>query len=47
VAADLEAVNIFAQVIGVVNGPTRQPKDLAFQFAQNRQIIRGHLHRSL
>ena len=40
-AADLQAVVVLAQMIGVVDGPARQPEHLLFQFAQDREIV-GH-----
>ncbi len=41
-AADFQPVGIFAQMIGVVDGPTGEPEDLLFQFAQGFDIA-GHV----
>ena len=35
VAADFQAVDVLAQVIGVMDGPAREPQDLLLEFAQN------------
>jgi hypothetical protein len=32
-AADLQAVAVVAQMIGVMDGPAREPENLLFQFA--------------
>jgi len=40
-AADFQAVAILAQMIGVVDGPARQPEHLLSQFAQDGVIV-GH-----
>ena len=42
VPAHLQAVVIVAQVIGVVDGPARQPQDFLFQLGQNGQTGIGH-----
>ncbi len=36
-AADLEAVGIVAQMVGVVDGPARQPEHLALERGQSLQ----------
>ena len=43
-AADLHAIDVLAQVIGVVDDPARQPQDLAFELAQYPKIVRGQRH---
>src|SRR5665213_431750 len=40
-AAYFRAVGIFAQVIGVVDGPAREPEHLLFQLAQDVDVV-GH-----
>ena len=40
-AADLQAVDAFAQVIGVVDGPARQPQHLAFKLGEDGEIVGG------
>ena len=39
--ADLQAVSVFAQVVGVVDHPAGQPEDLLFQLAKTRQPAIG------
>ena len=41
-AADLDAVLALAQVVGVVDGPARQPEHLAFEFAQDGEVGGGN-----
>src|SRR6266851_5664940 len=48
--ADLEAVDALAQVIGVMNGPAREPEHLFLELAQDRELGRcnfliGLVHR--
>jgi hypothetical protein len=38
-AADLQAVGALAQVVGVMDGPARQPQHLALEFAQDGEIV--------
>ena len=40
--ANLEAVNVWANVVGVVNYPCGQPENLAFQLCQHLQLRRYH-----
>jgi hypothetical protein len=40
VAADLEAVGIVAQVVGVVDHPAGEPQHLALELAENAQLVR-------
>src|SRR6266851_10273567 len=37
--ADLEAVDALAQVIGVMNGPAREPEHLFLELAQDRELL--------
>jgi hypothetical protein len=37
--ADLESVRALAQMVRVVNGPTRQPQHLAFEFAKHVELV--------
>ena len=39
---DLQPVPVGPEVVGVVNGPARQPEDLPFEFGQVRQAGIGH-----
>ncbi len=39
--ADLHAVHVIPQVVGVVDDPTGQPKNLALELAENGQIAFG------
>jgi hypothetical protein len=38
-AADLQAVDIRAHVVGVMDGPARQPQDLALKLGEQAQVI--------
>ena len=40
-AADLQAVGVLAHVIGVVDGPAREPEHLALELAQDVELVRG------
>ena len=40
-AADLQAVGVLAQMIGVVDRPAREPEHLLFQLAQDLDVV-GH-----
>ena len=40
-ATDFQAVRVFAQMIGVMDHPARQPEHLAFQRGEDRQIVSG------
>src|SRR5687767_592977 len=40
-AADLQPIAIRADVVGVVDGPRREPQNLAFQLAQEPQALDG------
>ncbi len=37
-ASDLEAVDALAQVIGVMNGPAREPEHLFLELAQDLEL---------
>ena len=41
VAADLQAVGILAQMIGVMDGPAREPEHLALELGEDRQVVRA------
>ena len=47
VPADLQAVDALAQVVGVVDGPARQPQHLALELAEDAKIVCGQRHLSL
>src|SRR5690606_10197074 len=38
-AADLQPVDVLANVVGVVDGPGGEPEDLALEFAQQAQFV--------
>ena len=40
-AADLQPVGVLAQMVGVVDGPARQPQHLAFEFAEDGEVGGG------
>src|SRR5665213_470357 len=40
--ADLQPVDALAQVVGVVDGPARQPQDLALELGQDGEIVGGN-----
>ncbi len=41
--AHLHAVDVLAQVIGVVDGPAREPQHLVLELAQDRELVRARL----
>src|SRR5215813_11656950 len=41
--ADLEAVHALAQVVGVVDGPAREPQHLALELAQDGELVDARL----
>ena len=41
VSSDLQFVDVFALVIGVMDGPARQPQYLAFKLGEDAQFVRG------
>ena len=47
VPADLHAIVVLAQVVGVVDGPARQPQHFALQLAEYAKIVCGQRHVSL
>src|SRR5215470_2860590 len=42
-AADLQTVVVVAQVVGVVDGPARQPEHLLLELAQEGELVHGHV----
>lgn len=46
-AADLQAVIIVAQVIGVMDGPACQPEHLALEGGERRELFSGYFGRLL
>src|SRR5215510_7783389 len=46
VATDLQAVDVVAEVVGMMDGPAREPEHLAFQLAQDREIVCADIRRS-
>src|SRR5262249_2659772 len=41
--ADLHAIDVLAQVVGVVDGPARKPQHLLLELAQDRELVRARL----
>ena len=39
-AADFQPVGIFAHMVGVMDGPARQPQHLALELGEDRQVAR-------
>ena len=44
VTADLQAVGALAQVVGVVDGPAREPEHLLLELVQHLELARGQMH---
>src|SRR6516162_5469866 len=40
--ANLEPIGALAQMVGMMDGPTRQPQHLAFEFAEHQELVRGN-----
>ena len=39
VTADLQAVGVFALVVGVMDGPACQPQDFTFELGEEPQVV--------
>ena len=46
-SADLQAVVAGAQVVGVMDGPAREPQHLLFKLAQETKLVRGRVRRCI
>ena len=38
-AADFQAIDVLAFMVGVVDGPARQPQNLAFELGEQAQVV--------